>query len=114
MMTSHIITPVIRQLEAYNKRDIDSFIVNFSENCVVEDGEGKILMKGREAMYQSYRAMFENSPHLYCHVSSRTVVGNYVLDKERVSGRNGNSRDSLVVAIYRVEQEKIVHVRFLK
>jgi len=106
--------PVVKQLEAYNSRDIDQFIVNFAEDCVVEDGEGNVLMAGRPAMYESYKKMFEASPQLHCHLASRTVVGNYVLDEERVTGRHGMTDVSHVMAIYRIEKGEIVHVRFLR
>ena len=109
-----LLKPVIAQLEAYNRRDIEKFIVNFSEDCVVEDGEGNQLMVGRSAMYESYQLMFESSPNLHCRLASRVVVGNYVLDEERVTGRNGNPEEGHVVAVYRVEDGEIVHVRFLK
>ena len=111
---STTLKPVIAQLEAYNNQDIEKFIVNFSENCIVEDGEGNVLMTGRTAMYDSYKKMFEASPNLHCHLASRVVVGNYVLDEERVTGRSGNSGESHVVAVYRIENEEIVHVRFLR
>ena len=109
-----ILKPVIAQLEAYNNQDIEKFIVNFSQDCVVEDGIGNTLMTGRQTMYDSYKKMFEASPKLHCHLASRVVVGNYVLDEERVTGRNGNPEEGHVVAVYRVENEEIVHVRFLK
>ncbi|MCL2611141.1 MAG: nuclear transport factor 2 family protein [Defluviitaleaceae bacterium] len=109
-----ILKPVKAQLEAYNNRDIDKFIINFSENCVVEDGEGNLLMQGRTTMYESYKKMFEASPNLFCNLQSRIVVGKYVLDEEKVEGRSGNSEISHVVAVYRVENEEIVHVRFLR
>jgi hypothetical protein len=111
---SNILKPVIAQLEAYNNQDIEKFIVNFSENCVVEDGEGNVILTGRTAMFESYKKMFEASPKLYCHLANRTVIGNYVLDEERVTGRNGNPEESHVVAVYRIENEEIVHVRFLR
>lgn len=109
-----VLKPVIAQLEAYNRQDIEAFIVNFSKDCVVEDGVGNVLMTGRPAMYESYKKMFEASPELHCHLASRVVVGNYVLDEERVTGRMGNPAEGHVVAVYRVENEEIVHVRFLR
>jgi len=114
MKNEKILRPVINQLEAYNQRNIDEFIINFSENCIVEDGEGKLLMNGRKAMHESYKNMFENSPNLHCHLASRTIVGDYVLDEERVTGRLGKKEESHVIAIYRIENNQIVHVRFLR
>jgi len=109
-----ILNPVIAQLKAYNNQDIENFIINFSEDCVVEDGAGNILMTGKSSMYASYKKMFESSPNLHCHLASRVVVGNYVLDEERVTGRGGNPKESHVVAVYRIEDELITHVRFLR
>ncbi|MCL2559230.1 MAG: nuclear transport factor 2 family protein [Turicibacter sp.] len=111
---SDILKPVVAQLAAYNNRDIEKFIVNFSVDCVVEDGEGNVLMVGRSAMYESYKKMFAVSPDLHCRLASRVVVGQYVLDEERVTGRNGIDGEGHVVAVYRIENEEIVHVRFLR
>jgi len=111
---SDVLKPVIDQLKAYNSRDIDQFMMNFSEDCVLEDAEGNLLMAGYEDMYASYKKMFEASPDLHCLLASRVVVGNYILDEERVTGRNGDPNELHVVAAYRVEGEKIVHVRFFR
>ena len=110
-----ITAPVRNQLEAYNNRDIDAFIACYAEDCVVEDGVGNVSMTGTEAMRKSYADMFASSPELHCHLASRTVVGHYILDEERVTGRAG-SEDQVrhVVAVYRVENGLIQHVRFLR
>ena len=113
-MENLILKPVVAQLEAYNNRDIENFIINFSEDCICEDGEGNVLLKGRLAMYESYKKMFEESPNLYCNLVSRTVVGSYVLDEERVTGRGSNPVESHVMAIYKVEDGVIKQVRFLR
>lgn len=113
-MTTDIEAPVRRQLEAYNRCDLDAFIVNFAEGCTVEDGAGNLLMQGREALRESYCAMFAASPALHCHLASRIVLGEYVIDEERVTGRAGSEGESHVVAVYRVEDDEITHVRFLR
>jgi|GEM_PF-5448297 len=68
------IRPVIEQLKAYNNRDIDGFIVNFAEDCLVEDGMGHVIMEGKATMYESYKQMFELSPKLHCQLASRTLL----------------------------------------
>lgn len=110
----NITDPVEKQLIAYNNRDIDAFVINFSENCTVEDGAGKLIMQGREAMYDSYKKMFDASPELHCTIVNRTVLTEYVLDEEHVTGRMGNPQRGHVVAVYRVEGGEITHVRFLR
>ena len=106
--------PVRAQLAAYNARDIDAFIDCYAEDCVVEDGAGTVAMRGRAAMRESYAAMFTASPELNCRLVSRIVLDEYVLDEERVTGRAGLPDESHVVAVYRVAEGLIQHVRFLR
>jgi len=113
-MTTDIEAPVRRQLEAYNRRDTDAFVASFSQDCVVEDGAGNLLMRGRDAMRDSYGRMFAASPELHCRIVSRIALSEYVVDEERVTGRAGSAGESHVVAVYRVENDEITHVRFLR
>ncbi|QAY73989.1 DUF4440 domain-containing protein [Agromyces protaetiae] len=105
---------VTAQLQAYNARDIDAFAACFADDCIVEDAEGTLLMRGRAAMHESYGRMFAASPDLHCRIVSRIVVGDHVLDEERVTGRDGRDGESHVVAIYRVAGDLIDHVRFIR
>ncbi|MGZ4163685.1 MAG: nuclear transport factor 2 family protein [Tumebacillaceae bacterium] len=106
--------PVRRQLEAYNNRDIEAFMSCYAPTCVVEDGEGNVLMENWDVMKASYADLFVASPELHCTIVARTVVGNYVLDEEHVTGRRGNTGVGHVVAVYRVADGLIQHVRFLR
>ena len=106
--------PVRAQLTAYNARNIDAFIECYAEDCVVEDGIGTMLMRGRAAMRESYAAMFAASPELNCRLVSRIVLDEYVLDEERVTGRAGLPDEAHVVAVYRIADGLIQHVRFLR
>jgi len=109
-----ITAPVRGQLAAYNRGDIDAFMANYAENCIVEDGAGKVLMEGAATMYESYKKMFAASPDLHCRLVNRTILGEYILDEERVTGRAGNTGQSHVVAVYKIERGLISHVRFLR
>ena len=111
---SNTLKPVEAQLKAYNSRDIDDFVQHFAVDCTCEDSEGNILLSGREAMYELYKKMFEASPELHCNIVSRTVVGNFVFDEERVTGRAGNTGEMHVMAVYTVENEIIKRVRFFR
>ncbi|GAA0371888.1 nuclear transport factor 2 family protein [Bacillus horti] len=109
-----ILRPAQKQLEAYNNRDIDSFMECYTENCVVEDAQGNVLMEGHEAMRKRYTELFEMSPNLHCELVSRIQIGSYVLDEEHVTGSRGSKDISHVVAVYRVANGLIEHVRFIR
>ena len=102
-----------KQLDAYNNRDINAFMECYSEQCVVVDGAGNVLMDGKKAMRKRYELLFEESPNLHCRLVSRIVLENYVLDEERVTGSRGSTEEKHVVAVYKVENGLIAHVRFL-
>lgn len=104
--------PVVAQLRAYNARDIDAFMRCFAPACIVEDGEGQVLMRGHDEMRAKYGAMFAANPELHCELLHRTRVGAYVLDEERVTGRGPDALHAL--AIYRVVDGLIQHVRLLR
>ena len=108
------LAPVEKQLEAYNARDLEKFLSCYSDDCVAEDGEGNVLMQGQDALRARYAALFENSPNLHCRLMNRIAVGPYVLDEERVTGSNGSEEERHVVAVYRVEDGLIRHIRFLR
>ncbi|MEN8240537.1 MAG: nuclear transport factor 2 family protein [Chloroflexota bacterium] len=107
--------PVADQLEAYNERNIDRFLSCYHPNVKIEDGKGNLLMQGHEAMRAQYSALFDSSPNLHAHLMSRISVGDYVIDEENVTGRIAEGLPDRLhaVAIYQVESQKIIHVRFL-
>ena len=112
----NVLKPIEAQLAAYNNRDIENFVICFSEDCICEDAEGNVLMQGRETMKQRYGSMFEASPDLHCRIVHRAVVGNFVFDEERVTGRNGIEGEGHVMAVYTVDPnaEIITRVRFYR
>lgn len=113
-MQNDVILPAQKQLEAYNNRDIDAFMSCYAPTCQVEDAEGNLLMDGHAAMRERYTLLFEESPNLHCKLVSRIQVGNYVLDEENVTGSRGSEEVRHVVAIYRVADGLIQHVRFIR
>ena len=114
MVTTNKFDPVAAQLAAYNALDIDAFMVCYTPDCVIEDGEGTRIMSGHTDMRPRYQALFANSPNLHCEIVSRIRIGDYVIDEERITGRVPDLRRAVV--IYRVEKASglISHVRFLR
>ncbi len=106
-------TLVQSQLEAYNRRDVDSFCKCFHpEVQVTMLVSGAVTMSGMEKFRSSYEAMFESSPELHCNIKSRIVLDSAVIDEEFVTGRGNNPDGIHVVAIYAFRDGLIDRVWF--
>ena len=102
---------VQQQLDAYNARDIDSFVACFSETvCLRELRDNSVIAQGRPAMRELYHALFEGSPKLHAHLLQRTIEGNVVIDHEEVHGMGEELQRA--IAIYECGEEKIQQVWF--
>ena len=67
--------------------------------------------QGKEEMRKSYADFFASTPDLHCELKNRIVIGNKVIDEEKITA-NGNTFSA--VAIYEVEDGKISKVTFLR
>lgn len=100
-----------RQLNAYNARDIDAFLEPYADDVELYDLPNKLIGKGKDAMRKQYAGMFARTPALHCELVNRMVVGNTVVDHERVT--SGPGREPVqAVAIYKIENGKIAKVYF--
>ena len=106
--------PVEEQLDAYNARDLERFLACYAPDVVVEDGVGKRLMEGVEAMRPVYGGMFSRGL-IRADVRTRLRSGEYVVDDEWVTDENRPEQEPQhVIAVYRVQNGLITHVRFLR
>lgn len=104
--------PVDAQLAAYNAQDLDAYCACFADDIVIEDGAGAAISRGKAAMRENYARMFATHPDNHCEVLHRIEIGGYVVDHERITGRG--PQPVFAVAVYRVANGLIQHVRFLK
>ena len=101
------------QLEAYNAQDLDAHCACFADDVVVADLNGAVTISGIEAYRAKYRQVFADFPHNHAELLNRIVVGNRVIDHERVK-RSPDADPFEVAAIYTVADAKIVRVDFVK
>lgn len=79
------VTDVIDALiEAYNAGDADAFANLFAENAITYEHPGVPAQTGRKAIRAFYKDGFSRFPELRTQVLHRIVLGNYVIDHERV------------------------------
>jgi len=101
-----------RQLDAYNARDLESFIREYTDDVVVYRLPGsEPVLVGKAAFGEHYRKNRFNLPNLHAEVVNRMVFGNKVIDQERVVGVGDQVME--VAAIYEVTPTGIAKVWFL-
>ena len=101
-----------RQLEAYNARDLDRFVGEYTEDVVVYRlPDTTPAIAGRAALAAFYRDNRFNLPQLHARLVNRMVFGNKVIDQEYVTGVPGAPLE--VAAIYEVTERGISKVWFL-
>ncbi|MFC2129927.1 amidohydrolase family protein [Bacteroidota bacterium] len=101
------------QLNAYNSRDIESFLAVYSKDVEVFEFPNKLLYKGIEKMRERYQPFFASAPDLHCKLVNRIINGNYVIDREYVTG-NPRKAEINATAIYEVKNGLIQKVWFIK
>lgn len=102
---------VQRQLNAYNARNIDAFMDTYSDDVELYDFPNTLTDKGKANMRKGYEGFFKNATNLYCEIEKRIVIGNKVIDHEKV---RAGTRTLRAVAIYEVENGKIKKVTFIQ
>ncbi len=102
-----------RQLNAYNARDLEAFLEPYSDSVELYNFPNDMWAKGKTRMREVYGGMFERTPELHCELKNRMVLGNTVIDEERVTGFP-NGRVIEAIAIYKIEEGRIARVYFVR
>lgn len=79
--------PVQRQLEAYNARDLERFLAEYSDDVqIFRPPQVEPTITGKDALGAHYAANRFSLPGLHAELVNRMVLGNKVIDHERISG----------------------------
>ncbi|NRB82546.1 MAG: nuclear transport factor 2 family protein [Winogradskyella sp.] len=102
---------VNKQLEAYNKRDVEEFAKTYAKDIKLYSFPDELTSEGNDALKKRYDTMFKSVPDLNAEIVNRIVLGNKVIDKEKVT-INGNI--FYAIAIYEVKDGLISKVTFIQ
>jgi len=102
-----------RQLDAYNAQDLDAYCSYFADDVVVADVGGATSLTGVEAFRAKYRQVFADFPQNKVELLDRMVLGNTVIDHEKVIRSPGGDTFE-VAAVYTFAGDKIARVDFAK
>lgn len=98
------------QLEAYNARNMDAFLATYADDAEIFNFPATLTTRGKEEIRKRYAVRFAD-PTLHAVISQRIVLGNMVIDHERVQRKlpEGDGVVELGV-IYEVRDGRIVRV----
>jgi hypothetical protein len=101
-----------RQLDAYNARDLDRFVAEYTDDVeVYRLPDPKPVLVGKAALAAHYRDHRFNRPELHARLVKRMVFGNKVIDQELVLGVPGAPLEA--AAVYDVTERGIAKVWFV-
>jgi hypothetical protein len=102
---------VQRQLDAYNDRDLAQFLAEYSDTVrVFRPPASEPAISGKAALADYYAENRFNLPNLHADLLHRIVLGDRVIDHERIHGVRGEPFE--VAAVYRVVEGKIEEAWF--
>ena len=101
-----------RQLDAYNARDIERFVAEYTDDVLVFRLPGtEPIIRGKQNLAEHYSKNRFNLPELHAELVNRMIFGNKVIDQEYVTGVPGGPLE--VAAIYEVTPTGISKVWFI-
>lgn len=110
--TDAVLLPVQKQLEAYNARDIDEFMLWWADDCQYYAFPSTLLASGVADIRARHIERFKE-PNLHGKLLNRVAVGNVVVDHETVVRDFPQGTGEVdVICIYEVENGKIAKAWF--
>lgn len=111
MSETGVVEIVQRQVDAYNRRDLEAFLATYSDVIrVYRMPAAEPALEGKPAFGEFYRTRRFNLPKLHAEIVRRIATGNKVVDHERVSGIEGQPIE--MIAVYEVRRGLIDCVWF--
>ncbi|AZC39635.1 nuclear transport factor 2 family protein [Pseudomonas chlororaphis] len=103
---------VQRQLEAYNRRDLEAWLATYAEDACQYGHPATLLASGHAEIRARAVERFQES-NLHARLLSRAVMGQVVIDHEMVTRTFAEGPGTLeTVAIYEVEAGRIKTASF--
>ncbi|MFN4028225.1 MAG: nuclear transport factor 2 family protein [Flavobacterium sp.] len=102
---------VQKQVEAYNSRDLEAFLSFYADDVKIYTFPNRLDVDGKAAMRESYAPFFKAATLLHCKIVKRIVRKNTVIDEELIKY---NDSEFGGVAIYEVQNDKIIRVTFVE
>jgi hypothetical protein len=104
---------VDRQLEAYNRHDIEAFVACYTEDARFIELPDRVKFEGHDAFRTVYARLFALHPAIHARIAQRMVVGRFVTDLELLEGLPDDPGPPVIVT-YETVGERIRTVWVIK
>jgi hypothetical protein len=102
--------PVIKQIEAYNNKNIDEFIKFYSNDIELHRMQSsELICSGRDNLKTYYSDLFTSNKSPHIEVVKRITCGNFVIVEQVIYDLN-NDDQKMATAIYEIKDDLIVKV----
>ncbi|HYK26907.1 MAG TPA: nuclear transport factor 2 family protein [Streptosporangiaceae bacterium] len=100
------------QADAFRSRDLERFIACYTDDAVIRDFRGNVMMANAAVMREQYGQLFAGSPDLDVQIPNRIESGGFVVDEEHLTGFNmpGTPSEFTAIVTYFVRDAKITEV----
>jgi hypothetical protein len=99
-LMSEVAKVVQRQLDAYNAHDLQAFVATYSDDVLVYKVPATSpAISGKQKLSEFYRDSRFNLPNLHAELLHRSVVGNKVIDHERIVGLRNEPVDAVAAYV---------------
>jgi len=104
---------VQQQLDAYNARDVDALLETYAADARLFEHPATLLVAGAPALRERFALRFQE-PNLHAELLRRTVLGNFVVDHERVTRTFSKGPGTVeLVVTYEVKDGRIINAWYL-
>ena len=110
MADSLILTLSKRQLEAYNRADLDAFCACYHADVEMLDEAATVLSRGMESFRSRYRERFEKSREVHAVIKARIELGRHIVEHETWSrvDRATSAHESGDLLVRYTEQDGLI------
>ncbi len=102
------------QLNAYNEKDIESFLSVYADDVEIYEFPSNLLYTGKEKMRETYTEYFKKAGELHCELVDRIVLNNKVIDREKVTTEIPGREEIHAIAVYEIADGRIQKVWFMR
>ncbi len=96
------------QLDAYNARDVEALLRVYAEDAELYEHPSTLLARGTATLRERFAIRFRE-PDLHAKLLNRMVMGNTVIDHERVTRNFPEGRGTIeMIMVYEVQGGRIV------